>query len=446
MKSERTPDMFPSRGERISREARLFHRDTKQFAKIVPSLNILLFTLYRIALSCLVPSSDFHAFFQHKMFLNVGQWLLERNRLPDWVARAGIRRLLQERLEELYGPVVSNNSEAENNSSLVERIAEKEELFLQDLEQRQLIAEETAAANVQHYEVPSSFFELVLGPRMKYSCAYFPSRGTGSLSEAEDAMLALTCERADLVDGQYVMDLGCGWGSLTLFLAERYPNMRIVAVSNSKSQRAYIQSQLLDRGLISLDDPMPRIKLITADINDWKGPEELSKGVRLDRIVSVEMFEHMKQYGRLLEKISAWLKPDGAGKLFVHIFVHRAVSYHFEATSESDWMARYFFTGGTMPSAQLLCRFQEHMLLEHKWNVNGMHYARTAEHWLANMDRHIAAIRTLFREVYGNETEAIRWEAYWRTFFMACAELWSFRGGEEWFVSHYRFVTRPAPK
>ncbi|BAM81691.1 probable coclaurine N-methyltransferase [Cyanidioschyzon merolae strain 10D] len=376
------------------------------------------------------------------MLLSVAQRLLERNLLPDWVIRAGIRKLLRERLAELYSPLPGVRPGSEPETSLVTIIADKEELFLEDLHRRSSIAEHTTAANEQHYEVPSAFFELVLGPRLKYSCGYFACRGTGSLAEAEEAMLALTCERAELADGQYVMDLGCGWGSLSLYLAERYPNMRIVAVSNSKSQRAFIENRLESAGWTTKGESNPRIQVLTADINDWDGPSNVSAGAAFDRIVSVEMFEHMKQYDRLLAKIAGWLKPDGQGKLFIHIFVHRAVPYHFEATSEADWMARYFFTGGTMPSDRLLYRFQEHLLLERKWSVNGMHYANTAEHWLSNMDRNREAVRKLFRQVYGSEREAIRWEAYWRTFFMACAELWSYQGGDEWFVAHYRFRTR----
>ncbi|KAK4535702.1 hypothetical protein CDCA_CDCA05G1727 [Cyanidium caldarium] len=380
----------------------------------------------------------------NSLLLRWGTALLEGNRLPDWVVRAGIRRLLRERLRELQqaDPAAATDDDAPAASSPVaspvEAMAERVEAFVRDLNRRSRIAEQTDAANRQHYELPTEFFGLVLGPRLKYSCAYYVRGSRTSLAGAEEAMLQLYCERAELEDGQTVLDLGCGWGSLTLFLAERYPHMRIVALSNSKTQRLRIEEQLAERG-VSIGRH-GRVQVITADINDWPGLEEGSTPVTFDRIVSVEMFEHVKQYGMLMQRLSQWLKPHGRGKLFVHIFVHRSVPYHFESEGDDNWMGRHFFSGGVMPSDHLLLRFQEHLLLERQWAVSGLHYAQTAEDWLHNLDDNIRPVRRLLQETYG--AEAVRWEAYWRTFFMACAELWGFDGGNEWYVSHYRFAAR----
>ncbi len=239
-------------------------------------------------------------------------------------------------------------------------------------------------------------------------------------------MLDITVTRAELADGQSILELGCGWGSLSLWMAERFPNAQILAVSNSRSQKQHIDSQAKLRGLQNL-------QVVTVDMNVFETDRVF------DRVVSVEMFEHMRNYQSLMENISRWLTPSG--KLFVHIFCHRELAYPFACKDDSDWMARNFFTGGIMPSDSLLLYFQENLALEHHWRVSGVHYQRTAEAWLANMDSHRGEILALFRQVYGAGQET-RWWAYWRVFYMACAELWGFQNGSEWFVSHYLFKNK----
>jgi len=317
---------------------------------------------------------------------------------------------------------------------LAQRLSEERVLGLEETHRRlkkrlsawskEPIAIHTSEANEQHYELPPRFFERVLGPRMKYSSGYYRTP-TDSLAQAEEQMLALTCERADLKDGQDILELGCGWGSLTLWMAEQYPKARILGVSNSREQRTHILAQAKERGLSNVD-------IETADINDFH-PEK-----RFHRVVSVEMFEHMRNHQELLHRIADWLEPGG--KLFVHIFTHRDHTYPFEVRDDSDWMAKYFFTGGMMPSDHYLMRFQEHLLLEEHWRVSGRHYQRTSEAWLRNQDSAKAELLELFRHTYG-ATAALQF-ARWRVFFMACAELWGWEDGEEWFVSHYRFIKR----
>ena len=337
--------------------------------------------------------------------------LMERGYVPDWLTRTGIRRLLAQRLRD------------EARIDAEQRAAERERLI--ETLKASPIALHTDAANTQHYEVPAEFFQHVMGRHLKYSACYWPAP-VMSLSDAEAAMLGLTCQRAELADGQEILELGCGWGSLSLWMAEQYPQSSITAVSNSASQREFIQARAAGRGL-------ENIRVITADMNDFSIVD------RFDRVVSVEMFEHMRNYQALLARISGWLKPGG--KLFVHIFAHRELAYPYEVDGNADWMARHFFTGGLMPCWDLLPAFQEDLHLARRWWVNGRHYQRTCEAWLRNQDRHEAGIREIFREVYG--AEADRWFQRWRVFFMACGELFGFHGGEEWGVAHYLFEQAP---
>jgi cyclopropane-fatty-acyl-phospholipid synthase len=286
------------------------------------------------------------------------------------------------------------------------------------------IAELPQEANRQHYEVPAAFFQACLGPRLKYSsCLYAPGE---TLAEAEDRALAETCAHAALSDGQAILELGCGWGSLSLWMAERYPAARITSVSNSASQRAFILARAQERGLANLE-------VVTCDMNDFQ-----AEPGHFDRVVSVEMFEHMANWRALLARIRAWLKPDG--RAFIHIFTHRTTPYRFDADDEADWIARHFFAGGVMPSHSLMARFPDLFAVEADWRWRGTHYQKTAEHWLANYDRNAAAIRPVLRETYG--ADAVLWHRRWRLFFLATAGLFGHRGGEEWGVSHY--LLKPA--
>ncbi|MEY2881244.1 MAG: hypothetical protein RLZZ15_3624 [Verrucomicrobiota bacterium] len=323
--------------------------------------------------------------------------------LPDWLIRLGIRRLLAQRLRD--------------ESARYDRAA-----YVADLKTRPL-AEQTAAANEQHYEVPTRFYQLCLGPRLKYSGCLYPT-GRESLAAAEEAMLALYTERAQLADGQSILELGCGWGSLCLYNAEKFPRARITAISNSRTQKEHIDAEARRRGLTNLT-------IVTADINAFD-----TAPAQFDRVVSVEMFEHLKNYQRLFASIARWLKPDGL--LFTHIFTHHRLSYHFVARDASDWMSRHFFTGGQIPAHDLFMQFQDDLTLVADWKVDGTHYQRTAEHWLQNMDAHRAEIMPIFAATYG-PADARTWWTRWRIFYLSCAELWGYRGGAEWLVSHYLF-------
>ncbi len=332
--------------------------------------------------------------------------LLEKNLLPDRLIRSGIRRLLRQRLAEINHP---------SPALQLARFAES----LRNLP----IAINTTESREQHYEVPAAFYQRCLGPRLKYSSGYY-STGHETLSQAETEMLALTCERARLADNLDILELGCGWGSLTLWMAEQYPRARITGVSHSHTQREYILAEAQRRRLTN-------VRIVTCDMNEFTATP-----AAFDRVVSVEMFEHMKNWPRLMAGIAGWLRSDGL--FFAHVFVHSRFAYHFVARDETDWMSRHFFTGGMMPAHDLFPRFQDDLRLVAEWKVNGRHYAQTAEHWLQNMDAHREEILPLFAATYG-EKAARKWWAYWRVFFLACAELWWFRRGEEWHVSHYLF-------
>lgn len=335
--------------------------------------------------------------------------LAERGLLPDMLIRAGIRRLCEQRLdEERAGDAIA--AWAKFQCRLDELRASP-------------VAIHTDAANEQHYELPAHFFELCLGRRLKYSSCYFP-RGDETLDQAEEAMLALYGERAQLADGQDVLELGCGWGSLTLWMAQHFPQSRITAVSNSRPQREFIEARCRAGGF-------GNVNVITRDVNQLE-----LEPARFDRVVSVEMFEHMRNYERLLRGIARWLRPGG--KLFVHIFCHRELMYPFESEGDGNWMGRHFFTGGLMPSAETLLWFQRDLTIEQQWRLSGTHYEKTANAWLANQDAHRSEALDVLRAAYGDL--APLWHQRWRMFWMACAELFGYRDGNEWLVAHYRFA------
>ncbi len=282
------------------------------------------------------------------------------------------------------------------------------------------IAEFTANANAQHYEIPAEFFALALGPRRKYSSCFFPE-ATSDLAMAEVAALEQTCAHAGLADGQSILELGCGWGSLSLWMAEHYPASQITAVSNSRSQRAYIEEQAAAKGFGNLS-------VITADMNTFRTQE------RFDRIVSVEMFEHMANWHALLQRVRGWIRPDG--HLFIHVFTSRRAPYRFDHRDEADWIAQNFFTGGIMPSRTLIRQFEELFAVEEEWWWNGTHYERTARQWLRNFDDNRLAIDRILTNVYGED--AALWTRRWRLFFLATMGLFGHVDGTEWGVSHYR--------
>lgn len=333
----------------------------------------------------------------------------ESGLLPDWLLRLAARRFSRRRLDAVEGEY-----------SAVAQTDWRQRLSAGP------IAPEPAAANRQHYEVPTEFFLGVLGPRLKYSCCFWPP-GANSLAEAEVAALEIYRSRAGIRDGMQVLDLGCGWGSFALWLAETIPGLRVTAVSNSSTQRLYIQSQARRRGL-------ENIEAVTADVNSY------NPGRRFDRVVSVEMFEHMRNYRALLARIRAWLEADG--RLFVHVFAHKRYTYGFDPGGAGDWVARYFFSGGLMPGRDLIPRFDDDFLLERRWWWQGRHYQLTAEAWLAQLDGERDRLMQVLTRAYGPD-EAKRWYNRWRLFFIACAEQWGYSGGRQWGVGHYLLAPRP---
>jgi cyclopropane-fatty-acyl-phospholipid synthase len=336
------------------------------------------------------------------------RWL-ERGRLPDWLVRFGIRRLLRQRLREEY-------------AADPERAAERLQRWIAACDQSP-IAVETQAANAQHYEVPAAFYARVLGKHRKYSSGLWTTART--LDEAEAAMLQLTCERADLQNGMRLLDLGCGWGSISLWAARHFPECRIVGISNSASQRADILARAAAEGLHN-------VEILTADANTLEPPG------RFDRIISVEMMEHTRNWRTLLQRAASWLEPEG--RMFVHVFTHATVGYPFAVDGKDDWMARHFFTGGQMPADAQMLWFQDHLAIEQHWRVNGSHYAKTAEAWLQNFDAARHELLPVLQQTYGDRAAAMA--NLWRVFFMACAELWGFDRGRQWLVSHYRLRRR----
>ena len=328
--------------------------------------------------------------------------------VPDTVIRAGIRRLLESKRKEIcsgdieFAATTLNRFVAQMNASPIALVPE--------------------LANEQHYEVPAEFFERVMGENLKYSCCYWP-KGVESLSEAEAAALEITVERAQIKDGMSVLDLGCGWGSLSLWIAEHFPNSRVTSVSNSRSQRDFILQQAEKRLISNID-------VVVCDMNDFDIDQTF------DRVVSIEMFEHMRNWGALFERVNGWLAPEG--KFFMHVFCHRSTPYEYIDNGPGDWMSRFFFSGGMMPSADLPLRFPNALGIEERWHWNGQHYAKTCNTWLEQMDANKADIMPVLDECYGRDNAPLWWQR-WRIFFMACAELFAYDEGQEWFVGHYRF-------
>ncbi len=337
---------------------------------------------------------------------------MEKGLVPDFLVRQGIRSLSSERLNTLRSQGVEERQAKLKRH--IERLAAS------------AVAENTREANEQHYELPPEFFTYCLGARRKYSACYWPE-GVSTLDAAEVASLTQVCERLRLQDGLDVLELGCGWGSLTLWMAEHYPHARITAVSNSAPQRAFIMDQCEKRGLRN-------VNVVTADINAFE------PGKKFDRVVSIEMLEHVRNYAPLMERIASWMKPNAL--FFVHIFVHKDLPYLFETEGDDNWMGRYFFTGGQMPSRDLLLYYQRGLEIEDHWVLNGRHYALTSNAWLANMDAHKAEIMPLLTKTYGDQ--AGRWWNRWRIFYMAVAELFDYAEGEEWIVAHHLF-RKPGP-
>ncbi len=339
----------------------------------------------------------------------------ESGRVPDSIVRWGIRRACKQRLTEF------------SNLTNVEQAASKDQ-FVEAMKQSP-IALVPELANDQHYELPPEFFGKVLGAHRKYSCCYW-DKDTTSLTQAEENALRQTVEHADIQNGQHILELGCGWGSLTLWMAQQFPDCNITAVSNSAPQRRFITELATQRGLTN-------VEVITCDLNTFDPPR------KYDRVVSVEMFEHMRNYQELLHRIASWLTVDG--KLFVHIFCHAQYAYPYESQRQDDWMSRYFFSGGMMPSDDLLFRFQEDLSVSNHWRWQGGHYQKTSEAWLQNFDRNQKDIHGLFVRVYGH-SQANIWVARWRMFFLACAELFGYRQGQEWWVSHYLLEQDPVSR
>jgi len=339
---------------------------------------------------------------------------LAKGLIPDYLLRFGVKIILKNKIKNQKIPNIEKRQQ--------EKID-----FVNGLK-KQPIAIKTAEANEQHYELPSSFFKEILGDRLKYSCGYWdkvltPSDCASKLNQSEEAMLELTCSRAELKNDQKILDLGCGWGSLSIYMAEKYPESQITALSNSSTQIDYIKSLVEEKELNNLE-------AIMADINTYKSNNNF------DRIVTIEMFEHMRNYEALMSKLSKFL--SNKGKLFVHIFSHHTYPFTYVNKSSSDWMTRYFFAGGTMPSQDLLHYFTDDFYLENQWAVSGTHYKQTLEAWLYKMDKKKEKIWPIFEKVYGEE-EAKKWWNYWRLFFLTCAEFFGINNGNEWFISHYLF-------
>ncbi|KAL7752191.1 hypothetical protein RI367_002236 [Sorochytrium milnesiophthora] len=352
------------------------------------------------------------------------EFLIDNGLYTDSLLRQGVRLLLRKRLADLHREYKTHD---------IEQMVQIKRKFVEELKKVPKLAVHTDKANEQHYEVDTEFFRLCLGKHLKYSSCLFNS-GVTSLDQAEADMLSLYCERAQLKDGMKILDMGCGWGSLSLFLATKYPKSQVTGVSNSSTQREYITNEIQRRGLTNL-------KIITADINEWSTAE------RFHRILSIEMFEHLKNYSSLFAKLASVLAPTtpafGPSLLFIHIFAHRELPYHFQTSDDNSWMARYFFSGGTMPSLDLFTYCQQELELVNQWAVNGTHYGKTSRAWLRRMDNAKKECLVWLAKCYG-ESEKHRWFHRWRVFYIAVEELFNYNNGQEWVVGHYLFQRKGA--
>jgi cyclopropane-fatty-acyl-phospholipid synthase len=338
--------------------------------------------------------------------------LVQTGLVPDWLIRGVLRISLRLSLRIKYA--LDPEKRLAHKQALIEKFKNSP------------IAIRTDDPNIQHYEVPSDFFQLVLGKWLKYSCCYWPP-GVSTLDEAEERMLALTCQRANLEDGMRVLDLGCGWGSLSLWIATHYPNCQVLAASYSRTQREFIQAQCKSRGL-------KNVTVLTADMADFEEDSRFDQVEKFDRVISIEMFEHMKNDERLLRRIAALLKPDG--KVFVHFFSHREFTWEFDAKNPKDWMAQTFFSGGTMPSDDLLLYFQKDLEVIKHWCLDGRHYKKTLDAWLKKLDSRKTDVRSVLAQTYGAKNETL-WLSNWRLFFLSCSEVWGIKRGREYLVTHY---------
>ncbi|MES2198059.1 MAG: cyclopropane-fatty-acyl-phospholipid synthase family protein [Pseudomonadota bacterium] len=322
----------------------------------------------------------------------------ERVPLPDVIIRAAIQRLCSRTATRLA------SASAESDAAFASAMA----------------ARATGEADARHDQVPATFFAQVLGPNRKYSSCFYKEPAS-TLQEAEEEALRQTIEHADLADGQAILELGCGWGSLALAMARRFPNAEITAVSHAPSQREHIEQVAASRGL-------KNIRVVTADINGFE------PGRQFDRIVSVEMFEHIMNWRELMLRLRSWLNPNG--RFFMHIFTHRAGAYWFDRAKGEDWVAPHFFSGGMMPSHHLIRQYADLFEVEKEWRWSGTHYQRTALDWLANFDARHDEIEAILRGVYGSDTPL--WMRRWRWFLLATSGLFGYAEGSEWGVSHYR--------
>jgi len=346
---------------------------------------------------------------------SIESWLMASlPKMPEWLQR----KLIQSHLKWWSGRL-----EAGGDAEKQHHYREK---MIKVFRENEKIAEATEEAKEQHYEVPTDFFLLSLGPWLKYSSCYWP-KGCSTLRGAEEAMLEKICERAQIQDGMEILDLGCGWGSCGLYLLKKYPNVKVTFFSNSTTQQAYIREQA------KKGNNLDRIKSIAGDVN----VTELN--AEFDRIVTNEMFEHMKNYEKLFEKVSKWLKPE-TGLLFIHVFCHRFFPYQFKVkdSNNADWMGRNYFTGGSMPSFDTFLYFQKHLAIQNTWMINGVHYSKTLEAWLDLLKEKESIISEIFAKEYGADkvTEHLNG---WKLFYIMSSEAFKYNEGNDWCVAHYTF-------